>query len=135
MSLRTGTGHPCLASRVGQPVRQRSKHCNLGVPLGRAVAVLEQPADRNEAPPRPPRADRAAVDIGAVASEHVVKPLLVCEREGGEVVQRVALRRLGPVEDAGELVSVDEDVLSDVSAPVRAKAVRGTWTPAHRDPD
>ena len=36
--------------------------------------------------------------------------LLVREREGGEVEQRVALGRLGPVDDAGDLVTLNEDV-------------------------
>ena len=64
-----------------------------------------------QASQRPPRADQVAVDVGAVAGDDVVKVLLVSEREGGEVEQRVALGRLGPVDDAGDLVTVDEDVV------------------------
>jgi len=39
---------------------------------------------------RPPRADEVAVDVGAVAGDDVAKVLLVSEREGGEVQERVA---------------------------------------------
>ena len=35
----------------------------------------------------------------------------VSEREDGEVEQRVALGRLGPVEDTGDLVTVDEHMV------------------------
>src|SRR4051812_39082090 len=101
---------PRLPSRSELRPTQRSKHGHLGVLLGRAVAVLEQPAAPNQAPPRPPCADHAAVDIGAIAGEDVVKVLLVREGEGGDVVQRVALGRLRPVENAGDLVTVGEDV-------------------------
>ena len=37
--------------------------------------------------------------------------LHVSEREGGEVEESVALGRLGPVDDAGDLVTSDEDVV------------------------
>jgi hypothetical protein len=37
--------------------------------------------------------------------------LLVPEREDGDVEERVALGRLGPVDDAGDLVTVDKDVV------------------------
>src|SRR5580698_3516331 len=37
--------------------------------------------------------------------------LLVPEREDGDVEERVAPGRLGPVDDAGDLVTVDEDVV------------------------
>ncbi len=64
-----------------------------------------------QASQRPPGADEVAVDVGAVAGDDVAKVLLVSEREAGEVEQRVALARLGPVDDAGDLVTVDEDVV------------------------
>src|SRR5215472_18604573 len=37
--------------------------------------------------------------------------LQVPQREAGQVEQRVALGRLGPVDDTGDLVTVDEDVV------------------------
>jgi hypothetical protein len=37
--------------------------------------------------------------------------LLVSEREDGEVEERVALGRLGPIDHAGDLVTTDEDVV------------------------
>jgi hypothetical protein len=72
--------------------------------------VLDQPSGRHQASQRPPRADHVEVDVGAVACDDVAKVLLVSEGEDGEVEQAVALTRLGPVDDAGELVTVDEDV-------------------------
>jgi hypothetical protein len=71
--------------------------------------VLGQAADVSEASQRPPCADEVAVDVGAVAGDDVAKVLLVSEREDGDVEERVALGRLGPVDDAGDLVIVDED--------------------------
>src|SRR5258708_25171268 len=37
--------------------------------------------------------------------------LLMSEREDGDVEERVALGRLGPVDDTGDLVTVHEDVV------------------------
>src|SRR5439155_1884871 len=88
----------------------RSQHGDLGELLRRAVAVLGQPPDRDQASKRPPCANHVEVDVGAVAGDDVVEVFLVCEREGGEVVQPVTLTRLGPVDDAGDFVTVDEDV-------------------------
>src|SRR5215831_3622146 len=88
-----------------------SQHGDLGELLGRAVAVLGQPADVGQASPRPPCADEVAVDVGAVAGDDVGKVLLVPEREDGDVEERVALGRLGPVDNAGDLVTIDEDVV------------------------
>src|SRR6478735_10771595 len=65
--------------------RPRSQHGDLGILLGRAVAVLDQPADVAQAPQRPPRANEVAVDACAVAGGDVVEVLRVPEREGGEV--------------------------------------------------
>ena len=73
--------------------------------------MLDQPADVQQASQRPPRADEVAVDVGAVAGDDVAEVLRVSEREGGEVEERVALGRLGPVDDAGDLVTGDEDVV------------------------
>src|SRR5258706_9859589 len=85
--------------------------------LGRAEAVLNQPADVGQASQRPPRADEVAVDVGAVAGDDIAKVLRVSEREGGEIEQRVALGYLGPVEHAGDLVTGDKDVV-DLQVPV-----------------
>ena len=57
------------------------------------------------------RRGSAAIDVGAVAGEDVVEVFSVSEREDGEVEQRVASGRLGPVENASDLVAVDEDVV------------------------
>ena len=70
--------------------------------------MLDQPADRQQASQRPPRADHVEVDVGAVAGDDVAKMLLVSKRQGGEIEQGIALARLGPVDDAGDLVNVDE---------------------------
>jgi hypothetical protein len=72
--------------------------------------VLDQPADRPQASQRPPRADHVEVDVGAVAGDDVAQVVPVSERQAGEVVQGIALARLGPVEHAGDLVAVDEHV-------------------------
>ena len=74
-----------------------------------------------------------AVDVGAVAGEHVAEVLRVSEREGGEVEQRIALGRLGPVEHTGDLVALDEDVV-DLQVAVdehrRPRPERGLGEPA-----
>src|SRR5882724_8424891 len=88
-----------------------SQHGDLGELLGRAVAVLGQPADVSQASHRPPCADEVAVDVGAVAGDDVAKMLLMSEREDGDVEERVAMGRLGTVDDTGDLVTVDEDVV------------------------
>ena len=72
--------------------------------------MFDQPTDRQEASQRPPPADHVDVDVGAVAGQDVVKVLFVGERQRREVEQGVALAGLGPVDDAGDLVIVDEDV-------------------------
>ncbi|MEV4197076.1 hypothetical protein [Micromonospora globbae] len=69
------------------------QHVDLAARRGRVEAVLDQPTDRHQAAPRPPSTDHVEVDIGAVAGDHVVKVLLVSERQDGEVVQGVALAR------------------------------------------
>ena len=71
-----------------------SQHGDLGP---RVEAVLDQPADRPQASQRPPRADHVEVDVGALAGDDVAKVLLLSERQAGEVVQGIALARLGPV--------------------------------------
>jgi hypothetical protein len=53
--------------------------------------VLDQPADRQQASQRPPRADHVEVDVGAVAGDDVAEVLLVPERQAGEIVQGIAL--------------------------------------------
>ena len=73
--------------------------------------MLDQPTDPKEASQRPPTLDHAQVDIAAVAGEDVAEVLLVAESHGGDVVQGIALTRLGPVEHAGDLVAVNEDVV------------------------
>ena len=60
---------------------------------------------------RPPRPDEVAVDLGAVAGDDVAEVFRVSEGESGEVEQRVALGGFGPVDDTGDLVTVDEDVI------------------------
>jgi hypothetical protein len=67
--------------------------------------VLDQPADRLQASQRPPGADHVEVDVCAAAGDDVAKVLLVPEGQDGEVVQGIALARLGPVDHAGDLVT------------------------------
>src|SRR5262249_37334449 len=98
-------GYSSPSGRADSP--PRCQHGELGP---RIPAMLDKPADRHQASPRPPRADHVQVDVGAITGYDVAKVLLVPEREDGQVVQRVALARLGPVEEPGDLVTVDEDV-------------------------
>src|SRR5436190_12307466 len=91
--------------------KPRSQQIDLGILIGRPVAMLDQPADVTEASHRPPRADEAQVDIGAVAGDDLAEVFRVSEREGGEVEQRVAPAALGPVDDAGHLVTGHKDVV------------------------
>src|SRR3954452_21903960 len=95
-----------------------SQHVDLAPGRGWVEAVLSQPADGDQASPRPPRADHVEVDVGAVAGDEVAKVLLVSERQGGEVVQAVATARLGPVDHAGDLVIVEEH-MGDLQVAVR----------------
>src|SRR3954452_22390553 len=81
-----------------------SQHVNLAAWRGRVEAVLDQPADRRQASQRPPSADHVEVDVAAVAGDDVAEVLLVSERQAGEIVQSIALARLGPVDHAGDLV-------------------------------
>src|SRR6266571_6786790 len=62
---RTGT----RSRRARAASRPGSQHGDLGELLGRAVAVLGQPADVSQASQRPPCADEVAVDVGAVAGD------------------------------------------------------------------
>ncbi len=62
-----------------------SQHVDLAAWRGRVEAVLDQPADRQQASQRPPRADHVEVDVGAVAGDDVAKVLLVSERQAGEI--------------------------------------------------
>ena len=77
--------------------RPRSQYVDLAAWRERVEAVLDQPSDRQQATRRPPRADHVEVDVGAVAGDDVAQVLLVSERQDGEVVERIALARLGPV--------------------------------------
>src|SRR5262245_4769820 len=91
--LREGSSRQaCAGSEPG------SQHVDLAAWRGRVEAVLDQPADRQQASQRPARADRVEVDVGAVASDDVLKVLFVSERQGGNVVQGISLARLGPVD-------------------------------------
>src|SRR5262249_12810509 len=87
-----------------------SQHVDLAAWRGGVEAVLDQPADRPQTTQRPPRADYVAVDVGAVAGYDVAKMLLVSERQGSKVIQRVTRASLGPVDHAGDLVISDEHV-------------------------
>src|SRR5229473_323439 len=72
------------ARAASQP---RSQHVDFAAWRGRVEAVLDQPADRQQASQRPPRADHVEIDVGAVAGDDVAKVLLVSERQAGEVEQ------------------------------------------------
>src|SRR5215212_7205490 len=87
-----------------------SQHVELGSWRGRVEAVLDQPAGRHETSPRPPRADHVEVDVGAVSGDDVTKVLLMSERQDGKVVYGIARSCLGPINHAGDLVTVDEYV-------------------------
>jgi len=100
-SMRQNGTHSRRARTASQP---GSEHGDLGP---RIEAVLDQPTDPPQASQRPPRADHVEVDVGAVAGDDVAKVLLVSERQAGQVVQGIALARLGPVDHAGDLVNVD----------------------------
>ena len=78
--------HRDLGHRLGSP-----KPCSAS-----QRTLLRQRIDHHPAISRGP--------AGAVAAHHVVEVLRVPEREGGEVEERVAPGRLGPVDDAGDLV-------------------------------
>ena len=101
---RTTAPHVGLCRRQDRDLRISARRPRAGRSRARPASGPQQASQR------PPRADHVEVDVGAVAGDDVAKVLLVCEREGGEVEQRVALGRLGPVDDAGDLVTVDEDV-------------------------
>ena len=60
----------------------------------------------------------SSVDVGSVTSDDVAEAVLVSERQAREVVHGIALASLGPVDHAGDLVSVDEHV-GDLQVAVR----------------
>src|SRR5829696_2471764 len=70
-------------------------------------------------PPRPPRPDHVEVEVGAVASDEIGKVLLMSERQDGQVVQRIARSCLGPINHAGDLVTVDEHMVRHEALLVR----------------
>src|SRR5262245_9860272 len=113
---KSSRSRPGSCPGIISPVRARaasqpgSEHVDLAAWRERVEAVLGQPADRQQTSQRPPRADHVQVDVGAVAGDDVAQVLLVPERQAGEVVQGIALARLGPVDHAGDLVSVYEHV-------------------------
>src|SRR6478752_6634425 len=88
--LRRGSLNGTRICRTRAASRPGSQHGDLGIILGRAVAVLHQPADISQAPPRPPPANEIPVDISAVTGNDVTEVFRVTERQGGEVIQRVA---------------------------------------------
>ena len=83
--------HELRSPRLVQPHIRDLSTSNSAAWRGRVEAVLDQPAGRHQASPRPPRADHVEVDVGAVAGDDVAKVLLVSERQDGEVVQGIAL--------------------------------------------
>src|SRR5438876_5721381 len=106
-------------SRRTRTASQRgSQHVELAAWRGWVEAVLDQPAGRPQASQRPPRADHVEIDVGPLAGDDVAKVLLVSERQGGEVVEGIPLACLGPVDHAGDLVTVDEHV-GDLQVAVR----------------
>ena len=105
-----GESERIRGSRARAASHPGSQHVDLTARRERVEAVLDQPANPQQASQRPPRADHVEVDVGAVAGDDVAEVLLVSERQGGEVEQGITLARLGPVDDARDLVAVDEDV-------------------------
>src|SRR5215475_4019381 len=86
------------------------QYVDLAAWRGWVESGLRQPADRHQASARPPCADHVEVDVEAVAGDDVAKVLLVAERQDGEVVQAIARCRLGPVDHAGDVVTVEEHI-------------------------
>ena len=72
---------------------------------------VDQPTNVAQAAQRPPAANEVVVDGRAVTSDDVVEVLGVADGECREVEQRVAGRAFGPVDDGGDLVALDEDVV------------------------
>jgi hypothetical protein len=58
-----------------------SQYVELAAWRGWGEAVLNQPAGRQQASQRPPRADHVEVEVGAVAGGDVAKVFLVSERQ------------------------------------------------------
>src|SRR3954454_16957851 len=85
----------------------------------RVEPVLDQPADRRQAPQRPPPADHVAVDLSAVTGDDVVQVLLVSERQAGDIVEGVAPARLGPVDHAADRVMAVDEHMRDLQVAVR----------------
>jgi DNA-directed RNA polymerase specialized sigma24 family protein len=74
-----GVGVPAVADPM-VPLEHRAlrlgpQQGDLGILLGRTVAVLDQPAGRQQATQRPPPADHVEVDVGAVAGDDVAEVL------------------------------------------------------------
>ncbi len=69
----------------------------------------QPPSGPQEATQRPPGADHLEVDVGTVTGDDVTEVFRVFERQDGEVIQGIALGRLGPV-NASDLIAFDEHV-------------------------
>ncbi len=119
---RAASGAP---SRPRAGSHLRSQHSDLGKRLGRARRCRPRSASgrwsgsASTARRVPGRGRRRRL-----ADDDVVEVIWMSERQDGEVEQGVALGRLGPVEDAGDLVTVDEDVV-DLQVAVNEHGVHG----------
>jgi hypothetical protein len=94
----------------GETSQLRSKYVEFTARSGRVETVLHKPSDRHQATKRPPAANHLKVDLGAVASDDVSELLLVSKRQYGEIEQWVALACIGPIDHAGNFVTIDENV-------------------------
>src|SRR5579862_2723496 len=82
-------GPPPLATTASERIRSSraraashpgSQHMDLTARRERVEAVLDQPANPQQASQRPPRPDHVEVDVGAIAGDDVGEVLLVSER-------------------------------------------------------
>ena len=111
---------PVITTEVGlePPQRRERSTATSGI-----LSVGPKPCSANQRTASKLRNDHHAVDhvqvdVRAIAGDDVAEVLLVGERESGQVEQPVTLARLGPVEDAADLVTIDEDV-GDLQVAVR----------------
>lgn len=86
------------------------EHVDLATWPERVEAVLNQPANRQQASQRPPRPNHVEVRVASVASDDIFEVLLASERQRGEIEKGVTRPCLRPVDNAYDDVTVDEDV-------------------------
>ena len=97
--VRAGRRTCVIAARIKNWLTRSSAPRSVGTSSARRGRA-HQPPDLHQSSQRPVRANHVGLDVAPVARHDIIEVLLVCERQSGEVIHRIALAALGPVPDA-----------------------------------